>query len=103
MRGVAVTGVQTCALPISLRIDLHGRRVQRVFLRAGLRCQKAGEAVYRHSQTRAKSQLDPGEIGRASCGKEVTARWPACHETKEKYLASVQARTTDRAAQACGA
>src|SRR5205085_4316717 len=66
IRDLTVTGVQTCALPISLRP--HGRRLRRRALSPGTRrrrrtrSRKSSSRRSRRARTRRRS-----EIGRASC------------------------------------
>src|SRR5687768_17915019 len=74
IRDVAVTGVQTCALPIYVlgrhRPGAHGGRARR-----------RAERGHRRTDTDHDGAVaQPGdEIGRASCRKECRSRWSPYH------------------------
>src|SRR5206468_4526712 len=86
IRDLIVTGVQTCALPISQhrRLQLEGDKRQRyAMLRDNLAQQGARSFIGKEPVGR-EGRHERGEIGRASCRKECRRRWWAEDEKKKK-------------------
>src|SRR5438093_10552566 len=88
IRDWSVTGVQTCALPISPR-------------RASSGATSPGPPTIRAcGSITCASGCGSVEIGRASCRKECRSRWSPDHQKKKKQnRENTSARTTEKRAQ----
>src|SRR5437764_15474826 len=88
IRDTSVTGVQTCALPISpdarIRLDLKRSLASGVVFGIIWRCGPPKNRIpTNHDQNKSPVPLRPfSKIGRASCRKECRSRWSQCHKKK---------------------
>src|SRR5438876_12199678 len=83
IRDGRVTGVQTCALPISVQGD------ERCLTQPAPSSKQHGRTFFWIvSGARSKKRHEVIEIGRASCRKECRSRGPPDHEKKKEIRTS---------------